>query len=121
MTIYQLLIRTVDQINSTDEIKNYQLMKRGDVIAVRDENHIWGSKELNNLDSIIIKVDLTKEQAESLVTPEFSNDLTKNYILRKRGLKIDLDNLDLNNIKIQVKEKILIPNQIEPIIDNVIG
>lgn len=96
MPIYQLLVRVKDKINPNSEILSAKLMKRGDVVHVADENHVWGTKELSNPDWRILKVELTKEQAESLLAPEHPPDLLKEYkMLRKRAIRLNLDSMDV--------------------------
>lgn len=89
----ELLIRIVDKV-SNDPDKNKQLTKAGDVITFKPDGSSWGLMELKNPEWRIIQVDITKEEAEALVAPELPPDLDKDYILRKRQMKIDLESLD---------------------------
>ena len=95
MPSYQLLVRTKDKINDKDPVKNAGLTKRGDVIAIKPaETAWWTPTELSNPEWTVIKAELTKDAAESLLAPELPPDLNKTYaMLRKRALKIDLDSL----------------------------
>lgn len=89
----QLLVRIIDKI-SDDPDKNLQLTKAGDVIAFKPDGSDWGLMELKNPEWRIIQTDITEAEAEALIAPEQPPDLDKEYILRKRQMRLDLDTLD---------------------------
>lgn len=86
----QLLVRVVDKF-SIDPVKDYQLTKRGDVIAVKPDNAGWGLLELINPDWRIISVpDMSQIQAEALLVPESPSLNNPQQACRKRSFKLDL-------------------------------
>lgn len=92
----ELLVRVVDKTNSDPKLDR-ALTKRGDVIAVSADGHVWGTQEVSNPDWVILKLpDMTREQAESLLAPEHPPDLNNRYVLRKRSQRINLNALKLN-------------------------
>jgi hypothetical protein len=82
----------VDKSGEPD--KDHLLTKKGDVIVYKPDGWNWGIEELNNPEWRIIRVpNMTEEHASSLCSQELSTD-RNHTILRKRGMGIDLDNLD---------------------------
>lgn len=90
----QLLVRVVDKINQ-DPVLNEQLTKKGDVIAFKEDGKEWGIMELKNPEWRIIHVpNMTLEQAIALTDNEVKDGSIEGQILRKRGMKLDLDKID---------------------------
>jgi len=51
----ELLIRTVDKINTNSRQKNAKCTKRGDVIVIREDRWPWSTKEETNPEWVIKK------------------------------------------------------------------
>lgn len=89
----QLLVRVVDK-TSNDSSKNYELTKRGDVIAAKPDGADWGMLELTNPEWRIISVpDMSEAQANALLVPETPPLNNPRQICRKRAFKVDVDSL----------------------------
>lgn len=91
----ELLVRIVDKTND-DPVLDPQLFKRGDVIHIAEDGHVWGHREVDNPHWVIIKVpNLSKAAEDSLLSPDVVPDLQKQYVIRKRAIKLDLDSLGI--------------------------
>ena len=88
----ELLIRVRDKVNPLDPYKDAKLMKRGDVVAVVPDGHVWGLEELRNPDWRILRVPgVSSLQMSSFLAPEVppSPDFDRG-LLRKRRFTLDL-------------------------------
>lgn len=88
----ELLVRAVDKVHPTDPVKNLQLTKRGDVIAVQPNGWNWGTQELANPEWRIIHApDLTQQQGDILLKA----DPPAAVAGRKRIYRLDLDHVSI--------------------------
>lgn len=96
MAVYQLLVRIKDK-DQPDARLAAKCLKRGDVIAVKpDATAWWTPRELSNPEWMVIKADITRAMAESLLAPELPPDLTREYtMLQKRAIGLNLDSLSV--------------------------
>lgn len=91
----ELLVRTVNK-ESPDPGNNIQLTKRGDVISYHLDGGSWGIEELLNPEWIILQVvDMTVEQAESMLQPEFPPESNPGQPVLKRIYAIDLNTMGI--------------------------
>ena len=87
----ELYVRTIDKVNTLDVYADARCLKRGDVVAIVEDGHKWGSAELNNAHHQILKapgIDAEKLRAYLLAEP--GNDVL-NRVLQARAFKFDLD------------------------------
>lgn len=90
----ELLVRIRDKV-SEDFHKNIALTKRGDVIVVMPDGHDWGIEELANPDWRIIRVPVSRVEAEAMVAHELKQSEEQDKrLLQRRAFKFDLDSLD---------------------------
>lgn len=86
----QLLVRVVDKTHPNPELDR-GLTKRGDVIAVVEDGHVWGTEELKNPDwRIIVIPGVPTFALASLAHPE-SPELGYGNGRRRRANKFDVD------------------------------
>jgi hypothetical protein len=89
----QLLVRVVDK-TSKDPVKDIQLTKRGDVIAVKKDAESWGVEELLNPEWRILHVpDMSELEAVSLLAPETPPLGKPNQPVMKRAFRLNADTL----------------------------
>lgn len=92
----ELLIRIVDKPRSGDAALDSKRTTAGDVIVAMPDGHIWGREEVRNPDWRIIRVTgMGRTEAEALTAPELSESFSPNRLLRKRQIKIDVEQLDI--------------------------
>ncbi len=92
----ELLIRITDKPRSGKIAVDAQRTSAGDVIACAADGHIWGKREVSNPDWRIVRVPgLSRDIAVSLVAVELPVAFGANRLLRKRQLRIDLEQLEL--------------------------
>lgn len=92
----ELLVRTEDKINE-DFYRNCQCTKRGDVIAVVEDDWNWGADELSHPFWTIIKMPgVSIEEANFLITPEMPTDpFNPSKTLQRRAVRLNLDDQTL--------------------------
>jgi len=84
----ELIVRVVDKVHPTDPVKNAQLTKRGDVIAIRPDGWNWGTQELSNPEWRIIHApDLAQQDEDQLL----ESDPPAAVAGRKRTYQLNLD------------------------------
>jgi len=54
--MWELLVRKVDKRHLTDPVNDRQLLKRGDVVAIKPGGHPWSKRERTNPEWEIIRV-----------------------------------------------------------------
>ncbi len=80
----ELLIRTVDKVNVNSRIKNSKCSKRGDVIAIFEDNWPWSVKEKTNPEWVIKKFPgILASQLSGFLAPEPGNPLLDPYLQRR--------------------------------------
>lgn len=89
----ELLVRIVDKVHPDPYIDANHSTKRGDVIVVRDDGHVWGQAEISNPDWIIIKVlGVSANDASVFVARELDDDAKHpSRVLQARMFRFDLD------------------------------
>jgi len=87
----ELLVRRTDKV-SIDKVEDSIILKRGDVVVVCPSPWNWSQAELNNPNWIIIKSDMSYEEATTFMTPQ-KGDRRIDPALKLRGKGIDLDNI----------------------------
>lgn len=85
----QMLVRTADR-NSNDPFKHAQLTKRGDVIAVVDDAHVWRPAELNG-EWVIVKVVAEPKDLAEFVAEEAFDPGSPTNILKRRAIGFNLN------------------------------
>lgn len=102
----ELLVRIVDKPcpQGYDEMKALKLTKRGDVIAIQENGFAWSERERKNPEWAIIRVSITRAEAQALLTPEATSD-QKRHLRRKRGFMLDLDALGISSRSREVDGK----------------
>lgn len=113
--MYEILIKAID--SPTFKENPSEAYKKGDPVVCFPAGHKWGRLE-GPPNFIIIKADLTEEEAKNLVLPKKDNETEK--ILAKRENYIDIDKFsskqksDIESKKIieipDLKDKIVISN-----------
>jgi len=88
----QLVVMTVNKYSGGDPYKAVKSEERGDVIAVKDDSHVFGAKELASPNYIIIQVDGTKAEFDHLREGQ-PGSFELNPMLRIKARKIDLDEM----------------------------
>lgn len=95
----ELLVMTSDHTN-LDQVLDAKLHKRGDVIAIGEDGHPWGVKELSLPIFRVVKI--AGEPADRfafLMSPEHPPGLDREYtMLRNRVCKLDLDTLAVSEL-----------------------
>lgn len=88
----EALFFVVDRVHP-DPYMDVQNFKRGDVIVVEPDGHVWGTDELSNPDWRILKLpNVSVLQAQSFLSEEVDTDPQKpSRMLQKRGFKLDVD------------------------------
>lgn len=88
----ELLVRVFDKTNSDCPYLDAQCHKRGDVIAVNEDGHLWGKEELANPDWRIIKVPgVRRSDATGFLARELDDDPSKpSRVLQARAFSYDL-------------------------------
>jgi len=87
------LVRLVDRVGTT-ELKNAKLTKRGDVVVIKPAPCKWTKKEINNPDWIIIKTDMTYEDA-TLYTHREYGEFEEVPLLKARNKALTLDVIEV--------------------------
>lgn len=85
----QMLVRVVDR-NSADPYKHAQLTKRGDVIVIVDDAHVWSSAELAGDQWIVVKVDAEPKDLIEFVQEEPFDAKNPTNILKRRNIGFNL-------------------------------
>ena len=90
----QVVIRVADKINP-DKALNQQLLKRGDIVELVGDDHVWSAKELTNPDwRIVVLPALTESDVLPFMAPEFpTGPETDVRILRRRAFSFDIEAL----------------------------
>ena len=88
----QLVVMTVNKYEGSDPYKVVKSEERGDVIAVKEDDHVFGEKELASPNYIIIQVDGTKAEFDHLRERQ-PGSFELNPMLRIKTRKIDLDEM----------------------------
>ncbi len=94
--IYEVAVMVRDQHNSDPEEDRRTSLKKGDVLVVHPEGHNWSRTE--KISYLILKMKLTKTQAEKLTRPEEEKlsrserkkrleEMTKDRNLKKEEIK----------------------------------
>lgn len=91
----EILLRVVDKTNVNLDL-SANLLKRGDVVVVREDGWAWGKEELRNPDWRIIKIPgVAALFAEPFLGPELASEPTDATRLRKRAFSFDMQNQSL--------------------------
>lgn len=91
----ELLVRIVDKPKSGDAVVDAQRTTAGDVIAAKPDGHFWGREEVANPEWRIIRVPgMGEAEADALLSGELPRAFAPNRMLRKRGVKLDVSQLD---------------------------
>ena len=99
----ELLIKAVDATH-TDPTKDVRgCYKRGDVVLVRENGHVWGSKELfapaNGGKFIVLKItDVTATQVRNWIRNNWQTELENDDGTRRRRVHINWTALP-NNVR----------------------
>lgn len=92
----ELLIRIVDKPRSGDAALDSKRTTAGDVIAAMPDGHIWGREEVRNPDWRIVRVPgMGRTEAEALIATELPESFSPNRLLRKRQIRVDIEQLDI--------------------------
>lgn len=86
----QMLVRVVDR-NSADPYKHAQLTKRGDVIAVVDDGHVWRPAELAGDQWVVVHVDAEPKDLTDFVQEESPDPKNPTNLLKRRAIGFNLD------------------------------
>lgn len=89
----ELLVRIRDKINLNDPYFHDMLTKRGDVIVVKSDGHAWGKEEIANPEWIIIRVPLSRSEAEALLAGTLISNGDRQILRRKREFRLNVDAL----------------------------
>lgn len=103
--IYEAAVQIRDQHNSDPEEDVRTCLKKGDVLLVLPEGHIWSKTEL--ISSLILKIKMTEEQTAKLTQPiERKSDKKKEKreegepeekeTIKMRKYRIKIESLDFN-------------------------
>ncbi len=103
--VYEAAIQVRDQYNSDPEEDARTCLKKGDVMLVLPENHIWSKTEL--ISSLILKIKMTEDQAAKLTQPvEKENDKKREdkeegepeekEVIKMRKYRVKIESLDFN-------------------------
>lgn len=87
----QILVRVIDKVNPDDPYLDIQCMKRGDVVAVVSDDHVFSEYELSAPWWRVIKVPGVDPAKLSAYTAPEEGDWRVTKTLRKRVFKFDLD------------------------------
>lgn len=92
----ELLVRVIDKINHDDPYLDVQCTKRGDVIVIVPDGHVWGVMEQLDPQYRIVKLPgVPVDDVASLIAPEPETDpQNPNRMLQRRLFRLDLDNMD---------------------------
>lgn len=115
----ELLICVVDKVHPDLYVDANHCFKRGDVIAVEEDDHVWGREELAHPDWKIVKVSgVSRNHATGFIAPEYDEHLhTQSRVLQARAFRYDLDARPTDYASLMAA-KISKPKLIDP---NVIG
>lgn len=93
----EILLRVVDKVNYENPYKNAECLKRGDVVVVVEDGHVWGAQELRNPDWRILKVPGVSVSAASAFLGEEldSNPGKPSLTLQSRAFGFDLEHKNL--------------------------
>lgn len=92
----ELLIRVIDKPRSGIAALDSKRTTAGDVIVAMPDGHIWGREEVRNPEWRIIRVPgMGRTEAEALTAPELPESFSPNRLLRKRQIRIDIEQLDI--------------------------
>lgn len=120
----ELLIQTVDRVDSTDPYLDSKLFKRGDVIVAFDDGHAWGVEEVVCAEWMIAKlpgVPLEVGQAMLGSEPE-TNPNAPSRMLQPRAFRLDLDRMPSDPSRMTVDDFLSLKVRKAPIQDpNIIG
>ena len=89
----ELAVRIVDKV-LRDPYANARASKRGDVVVVVEDGHVWGAEELTHPEYTIVKVPgVPWEQALGFMAPEVDDHMAsvESPMLQFRAFKFDLD------------------------------
>ncbi len=87
--VTEWLVRRVDRVGNT-ETQDARMTKRGDVIVVRDAPCTWTQKELDNEEWIIVKTDMTMNDALAYLEAEPGEAEEVPLLkIRNKGLRLD--------------------------------
>lgn len=89
----ELLVRRTDKV-SLDKVEDSIILKRGDVVVVCPSPWNWSQAELNNPNWIVVKSDMTYEEATTYISPQ-KGDRRIDPALKLRAKSIDLDAIKL--------------------------
>ena len=98
--IYEVAIMVRDQHNSDPEEDRRTSLKKGDVLVVHPEGHNWSRTE--KISYLILKMKLTKREAEKLMRPE-EEELSRDE--RKKRLEEMTKDRNLNKEEIKKIEE----------------
>lgn len=92
----EMLVRVVDKINHDDPYLDVQCTKRGDVIVVVADGHVWGVMEQLDPQYRIVKMPgVAMDDVASLLAPEPETDpQNPSRMLQRRLFKLALDDMD---------------------------
>lgn len=93
----QVLLRVVDKTNLDDPYHDCKCLKRGDIVVVVGDAHVWGREELRDPAWRILRLpNITVEQAEAFLGPELDTDpANPSRVLQRRQFKLDVDNVQM--------------------------
>lgn len=88
----EVLVRVANKAND-DPYRTAQLLQRGDVVVVVEDEHAWGPAELSNPDWRILKLpNVSVNAALAFLGPELdSNPGKPSLMLRPRAFRFDLE------------------------------
>lgn len=92
----ELLVKAVNATHSDPNKDLRGCYKRGDIVLVRENGHVWGSLELkppaDGGKFVVIKItDVTRAQVINWVLNHWATDLEGSDGIRRRRVKIDVD------------------------------
>lgn len=95
----QVLLRVKNKVNPDSPELDVKCLKRGDIVTIVEDSHVWSPAELTNPDWRIIDLpNVTVNQALVLTTPETDNiDLSpaRQRMLQARKYFLDHENISL--------------------------
>ena len=86
----ELQVRTFDKYSGSNLVTKSKTTGRGDVIVVQGDGSYWGPNQLKNPAYLIIRVPVSRIEAEAMLSREVGDSLV-NPRLYLRQFKLDLD------------------------------
>lgn len=87
----EMLVFAVDKINADDPHKHAQLHKRGDVVVIVPDDHLWSDEERSHARWTIVKVPgATEHDLSAFVARESEDADVPHKILQLRAFSFDL-------------------------------